>query len=481
MSLPTDRNMKWPPDGAAPADVGTWRAWYSSDPARLGSEAAPPRAAKSSWLFFWRRQRDRTATRQAPPLHVPLATEVAQTSADLLFGEMPDLVTGEQAQQRLDELAADTGLAPSLLEAAEVCAAVSGVYLRVSWDKDVADEPFLTSVAADHAVPDFRYGRLQAVTFWHELAAEGDGVWRHLERHEPGVILHGLYLGDKTHLGVQQTLEAHPQTAGLDELVALPDGVPAKLLAWYVPNLRPDPADPGSPFGRADIAGAEGLLDALDEAYSSWVRDVRLGKARILVPHDALTAGDTTRGSGRYFDTDAEVFTELDGMNPGEMSGITVFQPAIRAEEHLATVLHLVETIVGKCGYSPQTFGLHIEGRAESGTALKLRENKTYSTLDRKRRYWAPALKEACENLLAVDRAVFGRPTVVEVPVLVWPEPRETPAETAQTLTMLRTAEAVSIETAVRMAQPDLDDDKLAEEVERIRADAGRIVSEPTF
>jgi len=83
--------------------------------------------------------------------------------------------------------------------------------------------------------------------------------------------------------------------------------------------------------------------------------------------------------------------------------------------------------------------------------------------------------------MLAVDRTVFGRPTAVETPVIIWPEPRETAQELAQTLTMLRTAEAVSIETAARMAQPDLDDDKLAEEVARIREDAGRMVPEPGF
>ncbi len=65
--------------------------------------------------------------------------------------------------------------------------------------------------------------------------------------------------------------------------------------------------------------------------------------------------------------------------------------------------------------------------------------------------------------------------------MLAWPEARETPQEQAQTLTMLRAADAVSVETAVRMAQPDLDDEKLAEEVERIREDSGRVVSEPAF
>jgi len=481
MTLPTDPNALWPPHGAMPADIHTWRAWYSGSPARLASDASPPSAGRSRFPFFWRRERERSlkAPKQAPPVHVPLAAEIAQTSADLLFGEMPDLVVSDPAQQRLDELAAETGLANVLLEAAEVCAAIGGVFLRVSWDTEVSDAPFLTTVAADHAAPEFRYGRLRAVTFWRELDAKGKGVWRHLERYEPGVILHGLYVGDKTHVGTRCGLEEHEATAALEPVVSLPEGVPP-LLVWYVPNIRPLTDSLGSPYGRADVAGAEDLLDALDEAYSSWARDVRLAKTRILVPHDALETIRPERGSGRYFNADAEVFTELDGMSPGEMS-IVVHQPAIRAEEHEQTVLRLMESAVSRAGYSPQTFGLRIEGRADSGTALRLREGKTLQTIERKRRYWAPAVKDACAALLAVDRAVLGHPTVVETPVLAWPEARETPQEQAQTLTLLRTAEAVSIETAVRRAQPDLDDEKLAAEVERIREDSGRAVSEPAF
>ncbi len=352
MSLPNDPNMAWPPPGATPADIHTWRAWYGGNPSQLQANAAPPRDNKvARSFFFWRRQSTNTAVRQPPPIHVPLAAEIAQSSADLLFGEMPELQASKEAQQRLDEIAVESGLANVLLEAAEICAAISGVYLRVSWDAEIADFPFVTAVAADHAVPEFAYGRyLRGVTFWRELPAKDRSVWRHLERHEPGVILHGLYVGDKTHLGRSVPLVDHEQTAGLEPAVSAPEGT--RLLTWYVPNVRPNRGEPHSPHGRADIQGAEELLDGLDETYSSWVRDIRLGKARILVPHEALeSAGE--RGGGRWFDTDAEVFTELDGLDPKDMN-ITVAEFSIRAADHAATALSLLERIVsvdiGRCG-----------------------------------------------------------------------------------------------------------------------------------
>jgi hypothetical protein len=40
-----------------------------------------------------------------------------------------------------------------------------------------------------------------------------------------------------------------------------------------------------APLGRSDFSGLEISLDTLDEAHASWMRDIRLGKARLIVPH----------------------------------------------------------------------------------------------------------------------------------------------------------------------------------------------------
>ena len=47
-----------------------------------------------------------------------------------------------------------------------MCAALGGVYLRVVWDTDVDDKPWLDLVPPDAAIPEFRYDRLVSVTFW---------------------------------------------------------------------------------------------------------------------------------------------------------------------------------------------------------------------------------------------------------------------------------------------------------------------------
>jgi hypothetical protein len=481
MALPVNPKQSWPPLRENGGDLDTWAAWYSGDPQRLTADAQPQQN-RTARLFFWKRRTP--VGRPQSGLHMPLAGEVASVSADLLFGDPFDLTVADKAAaKRLDELRSDTSLQNKLLEGAETCAALGGAYLRASWDKGLADEPFLTTMLPDHAVPEFRYGRLTAVTFWREVAGDSQKgvVLRHLERHERGVILHGLYRAEKDLLGHAIDLKASPDTEGLESVITLPDALAKRLAVAYVPNVLPDKRRPTSPQGRADVEGCESLLDALDETYTSWMRDIRLGKSRIVVPADALEPAvfGGGRGAGKSFDADREVFTELE-VDPQHMD-ITPVQFDLRTAEHAETALHLFERIVSEAGYSPQTFGLKIEGRAESGTALRLREARTFKTMARKQRYWAPALADACELLLVLDGAIFGRPVTPERPRISWPEETATPQEVAQTLTLLRTAEAASTETMVRMLHVDWDDQLVAGEVARIQAERGAPVPEPAF
>lgn len=491
MSLPNNPKQAWPPAGVPALDFAVWDEWYRGAFAPAGDPLSQVPVTSSGVTerltggFVHRHanlQQGSAAARRpsSQPLHCPLAADIAQVSADLLFGHMPGLrVTSAQAgkssQKRLDELLGPAGAQNELLEAAETCAALGGCYLRVTWDKAIAAAPFLTHVDADHAVPEFRFGRLVAVTFWRIVAKDGKLVYRHLERHEKGLILHGLYLGDASLLGSQIDLQANDETKGLTDTVGLPESLPGGLSAYYVPNVRPNQRDRGSYLGRADVAGAEDFLDALDETWSGLMRDVRLGQSRILVPSGTLEQNSPSgRGSGKSLDLDREVFTEIDV--PPEGLQPMVAQPEIRTEQLLTAAVELVKTIVSKAGYSPQTFGLEISGQAESGTALRIREQKTYRTLGRKRRYWESGLKLASAGLLAVDAAEFGGKATSVLPEVVWQEEGTGLGEMSRIMLDLRNAESASTETRVRMFNPGWDDTQVLAEVERIKAETSTIV-----
>lgn len=487
MPLPGSNIGRWPPLDLLDyhRQQERWAAWWSGDKyelRRLATEFAIETQDETGRRSFWHRRDVKDKTRGTKHLHAALASDIASASADFLFGEPPSLrvENNDAAQNRLEELAEALGLWNLLLEAGEACAAMGSVWLRPVWDTTVADHPLLTIVHADQAAPDFRFRQLRAVTFWEEVHREPDvgplgttsrgmQVWRHLERHEPGVILHGLYIGSEDDLGVRVSLQDHPSTEGFEDVVEVPSGVPG-LLPKYVPNALPNRRYRRLPIGRSDYAEAEDELDSLDEAWSSWMRDLRLGQARILAPKEFLQeAGTGKRGEGRTLDLDTELFTGLEIADLERVNDpIKEVQFDIRVEEHERTCMALVERIVSQAGYSPQTFGLHIEGRAESGTALKLRESKTFRTQGRKQRYWKPAIVGVARDLLALDRAVFGRDTPVEEPTLEWAELEDNPLDKANWINLLRAAQVMSRRTGIRLAQPQLSDQEVDEELRRI-------------
>lgn len=112
------------------------------------------------------------------------------------------------------------------------------------------------------------------------------------------------------------------------------------------------------------------------------MRDIRLGKGRIIAARELLTPTGTAPGSPRVLDYDRELFTPLEMADLSNVDPSKLFTPvqfAIRVDEHLRSAIALTEQIVGAAGYSPATFGLGIDGQAESGTARRIREAKTFA------------------------------------------------------------------------------------------------------
>ena len=496
MPLP-DRGAAWPPPELETVydTYRQWDAWYVGDPDGLRSyygSGVPAAASRGGIVgalarWFWGRPNEATQTSDNR-LHVPVAADIAMTSADLLFGEQVDFASEDQAAaDRLTEIA-DDGMHATLVEAAEVAAALGGVYLRVAWDSTLADAPWLSAVHPDAAVPEWRWGKLAAVTFWRVVAKlDGDRVLRLLERHEPGRIEYGLYEGGKGELGRRVPLTEHPGTAGLAQVVDASSGVGTgaekRMTAVYVPNVRPSRRwrnNPGAAhLGRSDLDGIEHLMDALDETYSSWMRDIRLGKGRILVPDYMLQSNG--RGQGASFNLDREVFVGLN-VEPGKGStqGIEAQQFEIRVEEHRDTAQDLLEKILRTAGYSAQTFGM-MGDVAITATEVQARERRSYMTRDKKIRYWRPALAYILESLLAVDRAQFGSKVSEGAQVTAhFPDGVSDSIGTlAQTANLLTQAEAASTQTLVEMLHPDWDETQVRDEVERIQAQTGRAVTDP--
>jgi A118 family predicted phage portal protein len=498
-----EKNTVWPPiHPAIRSDMEDWAAWLSANPDRLAyryrnrgtrtyaigqpgqvqNRPSQYRGGLVGTIARWFWGEPTPLGEKRANLHMPLARDIARTSSDLLYSEPPTLkAENKDTQQRLEDLM-DLGMKRTLIASGETTSALGGSYLRIVWDVDVRPGPWISLVHADGAAPEFAHGDiLKAVTFWTVLAADGQRVVRHLERHEPGVILHGVYEGTEDNLGKPVDLGAFEQTKNLLPARALPIG--NRLACSYIPNtmFAPDWRDiPGAAgLGTSDYQGAETFLSSIDEAYTSWMRDVRLAKSRIIVPASYLQANGP--GMGAVWE-DREIYAPMN-VPPTSDQPITLNQFAIRHEEHRATIEELVGKVIRNAGYSGQTFGDDASGPAATATEIKARTARSMSTRARKAELAATGIADIVEVLLMLEASgMFPGVTGVEVerPDVVFQDSVQDDIKTlAETAALLQQAEAASTEVRVALVHPDWDEQAQREEVDRILKESGRLVEDP--
>lgn len=538
MPLPTS-DVVWPPVSmmAAYAKMNEWAAWYSGEPDRIIAAYATPRpgdAGSVPWWRFWSRARAGVAGNQRALIHVPIAGDLAATSAALLFGEAPtirvreareqmddadepmmDPTTGlmmdgktgqpathssgvpltptlhkmdkakpkpetpeEKSEARLLQIIEEGDVYTRLIEAAEGAAALGGIYIYPVWDKDLRDFPLMAVAQSDMALPEFTHGILTAVTFHMVLSDTNRSFIRLLERHEvegtgdsrKAVVLSALYRGSQDRLGTMIQGAGDVMARPPEARIELPFNT---LDVEYIPNRLPNRLWRASHMGVADIQGGETFLDALDETYASWMRDIRLAKARILVPREYLRP-DSDNANTPTFDVDQEVYVGLD-MEPGlaqDARAMLAHQFQIRYKEHQETARDLVDRIVSNAGYSLNTMTSNAAKDTGTGTALRISEHKTLLTLRRKSPRWRTAIANTLFRMQQIDAEIFQsgvkaiRPTVDLSDSII-----DNPLELAQTALALKTAESASIETRIRLVHPDWSGPEVDAEVDRIKGE----------
>ncbi|MDX3214563.1 phage portal protein [Streptomyces sp. ME02-6991-2B] len=486
MALP-DTGAAWPPPQWAPiyAAMRVDDAWYSGDRARLArvyGHHHDPHQRRPRGL--WGRRTAHTPGRRDHRLHVPFAGDIAATSADLLFADMPAITVEDTTTgARLESLINEGRIQQSLLSGAEQAAALSGVYLRVTWDRDlVPDRPILTVMQPDQAVPEFAFGMLRAVNFWRDLSGSTPvQTWRHIERHEPGRIVHALYEGTADTIGHPVPLTEHPETVGLadvlDDANSITTGI-TQLTAAYVPNMLPNRLHRGSPVGRSDYAALHGLFDQLDEVWTSWMRDIRLARARLIVPDGYLR--DHGPGAGATFDEDREVWQTLKMPPNADGAGITLSQFAIRVDEHRATAEAIIRQAAQTAGYSASSFGIYDGQAAQTATEVDSKDRRSDLTRKKKSGYWRHALADMLHVMQLIDVAQFGQRYTPERPTVAFGDGvAESEQSTATTLDLLNRAGAVSTATKVKIAHPEWDDAAVQAEVAAILAETGAAAPDP--
>ena len=469
--------MSWPPSDIERYKMQEYNAWYCGEPEVLADFYFNSDLKNYLNLNYGTRNSNRFWARQIKNnshffIHVPVANDIAETSSAFLFGESPiirfavDSEGMKENQKQLDDMLTKSGLFMRLVEAAEISSAIGGVYLKVAWDSDLSDYPIPVIAQCEQAFPTFKFGKLVRVTLVYELSNDGSTVYRLAETIEKGKITNELYQGSADNLGNKVSLSSCEESKELEETVDTAD----VMTCIYIPNLLPNKLNRQSPMGRSDLHGIETLMDALDETFSSWMNDVQIARGKLHIPSGYLK--QSADGTGT-FDIDKMAYEEID-VDPTAMTKpIEATQFAIRSAEFEQTCLNLLDRIITSAGYSPQSFGLNIAGRAESGTALNVRERKSFATTNKKQSYWESGLKEFINAMCIIKNEFLGGNFTCELDVNIAFSDgiSNNMSEISNSVKTLSDAKAISTDTKVRMVHPEWTDEQVEQEVERILND----------
>ena len=473
-------NMQWPPNEAYRVKLNEHSAWYSGDANVLANYYHNQLTSAITGLpytlerdLFWARQIVNDAELG---IHVPIAGDIASTAADLLFSEPPRFQIVEayqenasalylETQKELDKMLVDAGYYRKIIEGAEAASALGGVVIKMAWDSEISPYPLPVIEHPDGALPEFMFGVLRSCLFWKTIDEDTtkNKIYRLLEFYErDGSIRYELRLGTQDRLG--EIVPMSDKFAN-NEYIDVSTGYGAPLCV-YVPNMLPNRLYRGAYIGRSDYTGIEGLMDSLDETFSAWMKDIVLGQGKVMVPGEFLQKSDT----GLRYNIDQMMFAKLDMDPTVEGSKITAVQFAIRSAEFEKTAMNLIERIISSAGFSPQSFGLQIEGRAESGTALAVRERKSMNTKRKKEQYWDDALKRLIKMAMVLYKTQLGGKVEVngELTIQFSDSFTNDLTETSAALAQLETARAVSTITKVRMLHPDWSEAEVLAESELI-------------
>lgn len=443
----------------------------------VGSEAAdnrplefPPAHLKKEWEridgYVIRYENDRAELLKRDPefkgaddekkslfTPVPLAAEMARLSSQLLFSAEPKFVNEdhEKITERIVE-ANDPG--EFLLESGEQIAVQGYGGLRVIRDEAVADVPLVTHVPANRTIFRVRHGRFVTggyVVIERRPDPFRDEVYRLIEDHKPGKIERALYKGNRTSLG-----STIPHAKWLEEFSGLPENTDTRLNA---PTLYRWNNVPG---GWSDLARLDSLFDRLNEAESIGVDKLRMSVPIAVVDRKISDRQGKTNLRG-------VILTGGSSSVAGEGVAKTVemIQRTLEAESHKLYVGHLRDSILMYGGYSLSSWGLDDGGSADSGKALRLRQQRTLLTKAGKERSARAAITAAFAAAAAwSENASDPKPYR---PDLQFGDglPKD-PVEDSQVIAVKRGAEVASLEQSIRELHPEWSQSDIDAELERL-------------
>jgi A118 family predicted phage portal protein len=163
----------------------------------------------------------------------------------------------------------------------------------------------------------------------------------------------------------------------LEEEIRL-NNVSVPLFVYIRPSTANN-ADMNSRLGVSLYANATDTLKALDVAYDSLDREIRLGKKKIIVPTTALkgTVNIETGRIERHFDVNDEVYQAINMGDDNEIKDIDI---RLRILEHVDAINAHLNVLAMQTGFSPGTFSFNATEGLKTATEVVSQNSKTYRT-----------------------------------------------------------------------------------------------------
>lgn len=466
--------------------VKEWLAWYSADPEIISNYYA---WYLNNHTYNGRFYSNLDQEERQNVVHLPVANDIARVSSNMLFSEAPEF---KYESDRLDIILNDVLFYETLLNASEICSATGGVFLKID-TSEYYDYPIITIKTPDVSNAKFSGNKLISYDCYRTVKIEKDKHYRLFElrylKDGYTVIDYQLYKGTSLDIGTAIPLSTFSETENLEPQVL---SELSGIGVVYIPNVLPNSFDIHSKEGVSDFAKCISLMDSLDEAWTSWIRDLEIGQGRIFADEDIFKDITTPHNRGntvtydkeKRFDAFQRVYQKisLDAWKHEGTKPIEVVQFKIRVDEHQKTCKSLFEQIITNSGYSPQTFGITEGGRAESGTALRIRERKSFLTRQGKARYWQNGINKLVHELQEFDSALgfVGVYEPNEFNCVLSDSVIHDDKEISETIKNLKMANSISTYQSLKMLHVDWSEDDIMHEMKRIFEEQnGEYIPEP--
>lgn len=370
---------------------------------------------------------DKNATRTL--FRMDTAKAICAELAGLIWGEQCSVVVtrkgeeieGDKLQEWVDKVLRENNFSTKMQGSIEQGAALGGGAIKafVTTKRDESGKPIpgtervvLDWCMADQFVPTAWDNTKVTEGVFVSRTAKGGYYYTRLEWHkwngDTYVIKNDLYRAKDLRttgsaqdsqdiLGIYYPLsEVYPE---LEPEVTI-NGLNKSLFEyWHTPMANN--VDDNSPLGISVYGNAFDTLHGIDICYDSLIREMRLGKKRLIVPASAVkTSVDEQTGEmRRYFDANDEAYEALSYDDPDKLK-IQDSNASLRIDEHVEALNALLSVLCLQVGFSASTFSFDTKSGFKTATEVISENSKTYKTIKNFQDQIAPAVRGTVENII---------------------------------------------------------------------------------